>query len=281
MKFFKNFTTFQKAFFIIFTIASIIAFLLPAVIPNGSIDKVFSILGIIGIISTISGILVSIYTAKASISGYIWWWVNTGTFAIIALAGSLYGQFIKNFLILLPLQIYGFIAWRRNMNQSKSEEIAIRKFTKKNWVLTIIGVIICWVLYAIFLIELPHILKSLFNLYITKDPQVILDSFTSILTITAVFLTGKRFIEQWYFWLISNSLGVIMFVIQTAHAGISNPSMFVGDLSNTISILQYGIGAIYGFVLWRKMYIEKTKKTNTSNVTNIAHSDGKQVKLAK
>ena len=265
MKFYKNFTAFQKAFFLFFTIASIIVFLLPAFIPGGNVEEVFSVLGIIGIISTLSGILVSIYTAKASISGYVWWWINTGTFAIIALAGNLYGQFIKNFLILLPLQIYGFIAWRRNMNGNNSEEIAIRKFTTKNWIYAVIGVIICWGLYAIFLTELPNILNSLFSIKISKDPQVILDSFTSILTITAVFLTGKRFIEQWYFWLVSNSLGVIMFIIQTVHAGISNPSMFVGGLSNTISILQYGAGAVYGFILWRIMY--KERMTNSSVLT--------------
>lgn len=254
MQFFKNFTLFQKAFFLFFTIVSIIAFLLPALILGKSFSSLFSPLGILGIICTISGILVSIYTAKASISGYVWWWVNTGTFAVIALSGDLYGQFIKNFLILLPLQIYGFIAWRRNMSATKSDEIAIRKFTKQQAILYIGLAVICFILYAIFLKELPNILKSLFGITIANDPQIILDSITSTLTIIAVYLTGKRFVEQWYFWLVSNSLGVIMFVIQTAHAGVSNPAMFVGDLSNTITILQYGIGAIYGFILWRAMY---------------------------
>lgn len=56
-----------------------------------------------------------------------------------------------------------------------------------------------------------------------------------------------------------------MFIIQTVHAGISNPSMFVGDLSNTISILQYGAGAVYGFILWRIMY--KERMTNSSVLT--------------
>ncbi|MGL4760741.1 MAG: nicotinamide riboside transporter PnuC [Sarcina sp.] len=262
MQFFKNFTLFQKAFFLFFTAISIIAFLLPALILGKSYSSLFSSLGILGLVCTISGILVSIYTAKASISGYVWWWVNTGTFAIIALAGHLYGQFIQNIFILLPLQVYGFIAWRRNMTATKSNKIAIRKFTKKQTILYISVAIICFILYAIFLRELPNILHSLFGITVEKDPQIILDSITSTLTIIAVYLTGKRFVEQWNFWLVSNSLGLIMFIIQTTHAGVSDPAMFVGDLSNTISILQYGIGAIYGFILWRGMYKKYLQKSN-------------------
>lgn len=260
MKFYKNFTPFQRGFFLIFTVASIITFLLPVLVLGKSMSAVFSTLGILGLISTLSGILVSIYTAKASISGYVWWWINTVSFAIIALASHLYGQFIQNIFILLPLQVYGFIAWRMNMQKNHSDEIAIRKFNSMQNVKYIGGSIICFILYAIFLWKLPDIMMRLFDIKIAKDPQIILDSITSTLTIMAVFLTGKRFIEQWNFWLISNSLGLIMFVIQTLRAGVANTAMFVGDLSNTISILQYGVGAIYGYFLWRKMYkIHKEK----------------------
>ncbi|MGL4741064.1 MAG: nicotinamide riboside transporter PnuC [Sarcina sp.] len=254
MQFFKNFTLFQKLFFIVFTILSLLAFFLPVLFLGQDFDSVFTTLGIIGLISAFSGVLVSIYTAKASISGYIWWWINTATFAVIAIAGHLYGQFIQNIFILLPLQVYGFIAWRRNMSANESDEIAIRRFTKKETLMYLGASVICFVLYALFLNYLPNIMHGLFGIKIAKDPQILLDSITSTLTIMAVYLTGKRYVEQWHYWLVSNSLGLIMFVIQTLHAGSANPSMLVGDLSNTISILQYGVGAIYGFILWKQMY---------------------------
>lgn len=260
MKFYKNFTTFQKGFFLVFLVTSLIAFFMPAFLPNGSLSGVLTTLGVIGLISTLSGVLVSLYTAKASISGYIWWWINTVSFGIICVVDSLYGQFIQNIFILLPLQIYGFIAWKKNMSKNNSDEIAIKKFSKKKWIVALILVFICWILYGYFLLELPAIMKTLFDIKISADPDIILDSFTSVLTITAVFLTGKRFIEQWHFWLVSNSLGIIMFVIETVNAGIANPSVFVADLSNTISLLQYMVGAIYGFYLWKKLYKERAGK---------------------
>lgn len=254
MNFYKNFSTFQKIFFLFFTIASILIFLLPIFISNGNISNVISPLGVTGIICTISGILVSIYTAKANISAYIWWIINTITLAIIALVSNLYGQFIENLFIVLPLIIYGFVAWKRNLSTIGTKRISINKFTKNQWLLATLATLGCFIIYTVFLNKLPMILCNLFHIEVGVDPQTILDSITATLTIMAVILTAKRYVEQWNFWLISNILGFIMFLIQTIHTGISNPAIFVGDLSNTLSILQYGVGSVYGYILWKKMY---------------------------
>ncbi|MDO4535956.1 MAG: nicotinamide riboside transporter PnuC [Clostridium perfringens] len=254
MKFYKNFTNFQKGFFLFFIVASLVVFFIPAFLPGGNLTSVLSVLGVIGIICTISGVLVSIYTAKASISGYGWWWTNTITFAIIGIASGLYGQFIENLFILLPLQIYGFIAWKMNMKKNKSDEIEVKQFTLKQWVLALIILAVFWVVYGYFLQELPFIFKSLFGITISADPQIVLDSFTAVTTIAAVYLTGKRFVQQWNIWIACNGVAIVMFLIQAFAAGASNPSMLVADLSDTLSYVQYLIGTIYGYILWKKMY---------------------------
>lgn len=253
MKFFQNFSPFQKVFFLFFYICSIIVFFLPAFIPGGNLSGVLTTIGIIGLICTLSGVLVSIYTAKAHIIGYIWWMINATTTGIIGLYNSLYGQFILNIFITLPLLIYGFIAWKKNMKVNNSKDIVIRKFNGKQWTISIVASIIIWIIYGIFLLYLPQILQGLFNIHISRDPQIILDSFTCVMTIMATYLTGKRFIEQWLFWIVFNGISIIMFIIQTAGVSISNPSMIVANLSDILSLLQYIIGVTYGYILWRKM----------------------------
>ena len=260
MKFFQNFSPFQKVFFLFFYICSIIVFFLPAFIPGGSLSDVLTTIGIIGLICTLSGVLVSIYTAKAHIIGYIWWMINAVTTGIIGLYNSLYGQFILNIFITLPLLIYGFVAWKKNMKINNSKDIVIRKFNSKQWTISIITSIIIWIVYGIFLTYLPEILQSLFNIHIAQDPQIILDSFTCVMTIMATYLTGKRFIEQWLFWIVFNGISIIMFIIQTVGVSITNPSMIVADLSDILSLLQYIIGVTYGYILWRKM-MKKRKLT--------------------
>lgn len=257
MKFFQNFSPFQKVFFLFFYICSIVVFFLPAFIPGGSLSGVLTTIGIIGLICTLSGVLVSIYTAKAHIIGYIWWMINAVTTGIIGLYNSLYGQFILNIFITLPLLIYGFVAWKKNMKVNNSKDIVIRKFNAKQWTISIIASIIIWIVYGIFLSYLPEILQGLFNIHISQDPQIILDSFTCVMTIMATYLTGKRFIEQWLFWIVFNGISIIMFIIQTVGVSINNPSMIVADLSDILSLLQYIIGVTYGYILWRKMMKER------------------------
>ena len=80
------------------------------------------------------------------------------------------------------------------------------------------------------------------------------------MTIMATYLTGKRFIEQWLFWIVFNGISIIMFIIQTVGVSITNPSMIVADLSDILSLLQYIIGVTYGYILWRKM-MKKRKLT--------------------
>lgn len=261
MKFFKNFSPFQKVFFLFFYIFSIIIFFLPAFIPGGNLSNILTVIGIIGLICTLSGVLVSIYTAKAHIIGYVWWMINAVTTGIIGLYNNLYGQFILNIFITLPLLIYGYIAWKKNMTLNNSKNIIIRKFTFNQFIFAIVASIIIWFLYGLFLTYLPNILYTLFNIHISKDPQIILDSFTCVMTIMATYLTGKRFIEQWLFWIVYNVISIIMFIIQSIGISITNPSMLVANISDILSLLQYMIGVSYGYILWRK--IMKNKKRDT------------------
>lgn len=272
MKFFKNFSPFQKVFFLFFYIFSIIVFFLPAFIPGGSLSNILTTIGIIGLICTLSGVLVSIYTAKAHIVGYVWWMINAVTTGIIGLYNSLYGQFILNIFITLPLLIYGFIAWKKNMALNNSKDIVIRKFNLKQWIIALISSVIIWISYGLFLTYLPNIAYNLFNIHISKDPQIILDSFTCVMTIMATYLTGKRYIEQWLFWIVFNSISIIMFVIQSIGVSITNPSMLVADFSDILSLLQYIIGVTYGYILWRKIMKEKNYDSKSmDNEENIIY----------
>lgn len=269
MKFFKNFSPFQKIFFLFFYICSIITFFLPAFIPGGNLSSVITIIGLIGLVCTLSGVLVSIYTAKAHIIGYIWWMINAVTTGIIGLYNDLYGQFILNIFITLPLLIYGFIAWKKNMALNKSKDIIIRKFNLKQLIIALICSIIIWIVYGLFLTFLPQIAYNIFNIHISKDPQIILDSFTCVMTIMATYLTGKRFIEQWIFWIVFNSISIIMFIIQSIGVSITNPSMLVADFSDILSLLQYIIGVTYGYILWRKMMKKEHELNHCVNKTTI------------
>ncbi|MGL4741815.1 MAG: nicotinamide riboside transporter PnuC [Sarcina sp.] len=256
--FWTSLTLFQKWFLVIFVLASIFSFISPLFI-GGSVSELFGFTAIIGLICAVTGVLTSVYQARGEIIVYLFILINTVTYAWIAYTSALYGQIIQNIIMLLPIQIYGLIAWKKNAAKGDGHQIEIRKFTAKNWIITIICLVIFWGVYYVFLDYLPQIIHAIFGgKMIPPDPSVGMDSLTTVLTVTAMFLTSKRYVEQWWFWIFCN-IGVVLFVEGLFTTQLT-PSSLVGDLTGALNWLQYGIGAIYGFYLWRKMYKERNNQ---------------------
>ena len=260
----KNFTPFQIGFIIVFSVISIFIFLIPALTGNSTWIDIFGLVSIISLISAISGVFNSIYIARADIWCYFFWIVNTLTYAFVAYKSNLYGQVIQNLIFMFPLEIIGLISWikalKKKKEVSKEEEgIDVKKFGLKEWIFTIIGLVIFWIAYCAFTYYLPNIMETLFKIKITPDPDFILDSLTAILTIYAVWLTGQRYLEQWTFWLLANAIGVIMFLIPTIQE-LSKGQFDVTTMSGALGWIQYFTSAIYGFICWRALYKKNQQK---------------------
>ena len=249
-------STFQRWFLVIFILASIFSFLSPLLLGT-KVSGLFSTLAIIGLICSVTGVLTSIYQARGEIIVYLFLIINTVTYAWIAYKGALYGQVIQNILLLLPIQIGGLIAWKKSMAKSTDNKIEIKRFKLIHWIVAIIGLLILWGIYYIFLIYLPEIIHAIFGgKMIAPDPSAIIDSLTTVITVMAMFLTSKRYIEQWWFWIFCN-IGAVLFIKSLILTKTFTGPALVGDLSGALNWIQYGVGAIYGFYLWRKMYKER------------------------
>ncbi|WP_297438212.1 nicotinamide riboside transporter PnuC [uncultured Clostridium sp.] len=253
MEFFKGFSPFQKIFFVVFMISSILTFFVPAFLHNGDLKTVFTVTGFIGLTATISGVITSIYQAKASLTVYFWWILNTIAMTVISFIGGLYGEAFKNLFILIPLEIYGFYMWKHSAEKSEDGVVEGRTFTKAQWVKTIIIMLTAWLIYGIILKNVPSIMMNLFGMSIKPDPSYIMDALSSVITTYALYLTSRRYVEQWYFWILSN-IGFVVFVETMVKQGFT-----INNLSGAMTWLQYGVSSFYGFYLWRKMYKAKHK----------------------
>ncbi|MGL5577038.1 MAG: nicotinamide riboside transporter PnuC [Sarcina sp.] len=260
----KKFTPFQIGFIVFFSIVSILVFLLPGFTGGSTWADVFGLVSIISLISAISGVFNSIYIARADIWCYFFWIINTLTYAFVAYESKLYGQVIQNIIFIFPLEIIGLISWikalkKRKATNTEDEGVDVKKFGSKEWILTVIGLAIFWVAYGAFTYYLPNIMEALFHIKIAPDADLVLDSLTAILTIYAVWLTGARYLEQWTFWLLSNGIGVVMFLIPV-FGELAKGQFNVTTMSGAIGWIQYLTSAIYGFICWRAMYKKKQQK---------------------
>jgi nicotinamide mononucleotide transporter len=129
-------------------------------------------------------------------------------------------------LVFVLFQLYGWWFWSK-LNPSKQQQ-QISKIDRKSIIfLTIISVL----LYGIWL----HFYKIINPT--ARIPEV--DALTTIISLTALYMQAKRWVENWIIWVIVDIIYVPMYIYGEQH----------------ITACLYGflaIMAIYGFKEWQK-----------------------------
>ena len=257
MKFFKNFSTFHKIFFLVFVTFNVGLSIL-YILQADNVQQAFSPLMLISLVSSITGIFAAIYTARGQVVAYVWGVFNVLSYIFIAIESNMYGAVLLYVLYMLPMQFVGFFAWRKNAKKSNSDTIEAKKMTKKHWIIFGIFFIIFWAAYGTLVYNLPKVFDVLFGLAISHDAEFLIDSLTATLTVCAVVLTTKRFIEQWYLWIVADAIGIILYVMSFVHQG----EFSISTLSGAVMWCQFTINSIYGFIVWKRLQNKKEASTD-------------------
>lgn len=184
----------------------------------------------IGIISAVTGVVCVILTGKGKLGCFVFGLVNCITYAYMAYQAKFYGDVIENMFYYIPMQFVGFALWKKNINTETAEVIA-RRLNLKQVFIYIIGIIVGTCLYA-------EILKLL------GGNLPYLDSVTNIMSIAAMFLSVKRYAEQWILWIIIDVITVVMWAI----AFIQHQE----SLATLLMWIVYLVNAIIMFIHWYK-----------------------------
>ena len=157
-----------------------------------------------------------------------WGWI----FGIIASLVSVYLCFTGNLFLESGLNIFyviiGFYGWYQWQYGSKEKkEIQISRNSKlKNTCLILLGCLI-WIPFAL-----------IANKYSTQAMPY-LDAFITAFSLIATWMTTKKMIENWLYWIIVDALGIVLF---------ANRGFYLLALLNII----YTSMALAGYFSWRK-----------------------------
>lgn len=223
MKILKDWTLFEKLWLVTFTLVNVYLFF--------AWDDT-----ILGLITSISGMLCVVLVAKGKVSNYYFGIIQTGTYAYISYGYGLYGEVMLNALFYFPLQFVGIYLWKNHKTEHtvKGEEIQISSLTKKGWGITLSVFLVIFVLYA-------YLLEKL------GGNVVWIDSASTTLSVIAQILMLKRLTEQWLFWIAVNVLSIALWV----------KALILQD-GNDVSMLvmwsAFLINSIYGYYNWSKVY---------------------------
>ncbi len=215
---FKNWTLFEKLWIAVFTVMLLVTSYLWQ-------DNLF------GVVTTLTGMLCVVLVAKGNIWNYFWGFINVLGYSYIAYNANYAGDFVLNLFYYLPMQFIGYFMWRNNVSD---EIVEVKSFTIKNWVISIIQLVIGTYIISLLM---PQI-NALFGM--DANPLPLVDSFTSFGSIFAMYLMARRFTEQWIIWIVVNIMAIVMWVR-------------LGDSSMVIMWSAYLLNSIYGYYNWRKL----------------------------
>lgn len=140
MRIFKNWTRFEIIWLITFTLVNIYLFFAWS-------DS------LLGLISSISGMVCVVLVAKGKIANYYFGIIQTLTYAYIAYGYGLYGEAMLNALFYFPVQFIGIYLWRKHKTNRdvKGEDVKVRSLTKKGWLYTVVSIVVLTIGYGFFL----------------------------------------------------------------------------------------------------------------------------------
>jgi len=202
-----------------------------------SLNIAYSILSkeidLLGSVAGIAGVVCVVLVAKGNILNYFFGLVNVSLYAYISYKSALYGDTLLNALYYLPMQFIGWYNWiRRTKVEDRSQIKAKRMNARERLILAAISISL--------------ILVFAYILLILKSSQPLKDSATTILSIIAMFLMVRAYMEQWVLWILVNIISVTMWVICYINA-LPHAMLMV------IMWSVYLLNSINGWVHWLKL----------------------------
>lgn len=195
---------------------------------------------IIGSLILFTSIMNSCLASIGKKESYITGLISSILTSYVSLKNNLYGLFFFYLVIFAPMQVYGYINWKNNEDDSKN--VKIRAFTLKNSLIIIFACIIGSFLLGYLLTLIPN------------QKLAFLDASSNIINLCAVILMILRFNESWWIWLFNNIIDLIIWSVTFKNNGMAAFSMFTSSLI-------YLIINVYGIIKWNKKLKDDKKLT--------------------
>lgn len=176
------------------------------------------------------GALSVVLAGKGKLSCYLFGTAQRLTYAYIAFGSMFYGEVMLNLLYFFPLEFYGVYEWYKNMDFDKHEVKKRRMSNKLRWYIAV-GIIVATILYGLFLKHLNG-----------KLPYI--DSLSTVVSVVAMLVTIKMYMEQWILWMFINLVTVCMWAYDICNGGENIAVLLMWSV--------YLANSIIMFFRWRK-----------------------------
>ena len=185
---------------------------------------------IVAVISALCGITYTFIAGKGHPICYLFGVTGSAFYCLLSYQNHLWGNLILYAAYYLPMQILGFFRWNKNLKTGKKTIVKINLPKKELCKLISILTIITFFVYL--------------TLVFSHDKNPILDSITTVFSIGGMYLTVRRAVEQWLFWLVVNILSLGMWICVVLDGAKVYSTLIMWSV--------YLILAIYFYFDWKK-----------------------------
>lgn len=205
---------------IIITIICIIISIISGIITNDLL---------VGGVILASGLLCAYFASEGKRVNYILGLINYLLMGYVSFKNNLFGIFFFYIFIFSPLQIHGFISWKKNLN--KDNNVKVREFTLKNSIIITSSCIIGSLILGYILTLIPG------------QRLALMDAASNCINLCGIVLMILRFKESWWLWLINNIIDLIIWIITFINKGEGSAMMLLVSIG-------YLLINIYGVIKW-------------------------------
>ena len=188
------------------------------------------------IVTTALGLAYILLEYKAS----VWMWVVG--FAMQSLGIVLYYQ--KGLyadcgmeFYYLAMTVYGFIAWMRHATETK--ELPIRHMPRK--------MAFAWMGLALLIWAAIYFVLSRF----TNSNVPVADAFTTALSIVGIWALARKYLEQWFIWIVVDVVTCILYYYKDIPFKASLYALYV-------------VIAVFGYFKWRRLMAQEASTPTSS-----------------
>ncbi|HHR6029554.1 TPA: nicotinamide riboside transporter PnuC [Providencia alcalifaciens] len=179
-------------------------------------------------IGTVAGLLCILLASFEKTINYLFGLINVTLFAVIFFQIQLYANLLLQ-VFFFGANIYGWYAWSR-MSSAQEAELKIRWLSLPKALMTLVISILAIIFLtlnidvvfgrlATWAVELLNLFGANLTLP-TIDPDAFpfWDSTMTVLSVVAMILMTRKYVENWLLWVVINVISVVIFFIQGVYA---------------------------------------------------------------
>ena len=157
------------------------------------LDTILEVLGFV------TGLCYLWYEYHASASLWIFSIIMPMIGMVLYFNKGIYADFAINIYYFL-IAIYGYVAWTFNFSKKQKEELPISRIKLR-------AAVVCAVVAAVLWLGISYVLRTY-----TDSTVPYIDAFTTSLSIVAMWMLARKYVEQWLVWIVVDAVSAGLYL---------------------------------------------------------------------